>query len=339
MLSSFTTRFHNFIWFLIFTFTLYTMPYLENLLPYEINLSFPEAEAAEAQQEVTSSKTPEQDATFDGTYKPDSSDSSAPSTPEGAAGAGSEPIESKSQNTPVTSLKVDEFTGSAHLSYPIVVPPGRSGLSPQLSISYTSTGGNGWLGVGWDLPVGYIQRRGPRKSVPTYDDSKDVYELNLGGSSQELVPIGSDEYRLRIEGALLKIKYTSDGNFWEVWDKSGTKMTFGKMVDSKDSRIGLVRNPSNKNQTFRWCLNRVEDPRTNYMELVYWKDEEEIQGVTVTYQIYLQEIKYNGQVSGSLQHNHRVLFNLEGSIRPDPIFNYRGGFKMWTRKRLSNIEV
>ena len=60
MLSSFTTRFHNFIWFLIFTFTLYTMPYLETLLPYEVNLSFPEAEAAEAQQEATSSKTPEQ---------------------------------------------------------------------------------------------------------------------------------------------------------------------------------------------------------------------------------------------------------------------------------------
>ena len=339
MLSSFTTRFHNFIWFLIFTFTLYTTPYLENLLPYEINLSFPEAEAAEAQQEATSSKTPEQDATFDGTYKPDSSDSSAPSVPEGAAAEGSEPIESKSQNTPVTSLKVDEFTGSAHLSYPIVVPPGRSGLSPQLSINYTSTGGNGWLGVGWDISVGYIQRRGPRKAVPKYNDTNDVYELNLGGSSQELVPIGGDEYRLRIEGALLKIKYNSNGNFWEVWDKSGTKMTFGKMVDSSDSRIGLVRNPNNKNETFRWCLSHVQDPRTNYMELVYSKDEEQIEGQWVTYQIYLQEIKYNGQDSGGLQHNHRVLFNLEGSIRPDPIFNYRGGFKMWTRKRLSNIEV
>ena len=61
--------------------------------------------------------------------------------------------------------------------------------------------------------------------------------------------------------------------------------------------------------------------------------------MAVTYQIYLQEIKYNGQDSGGLQHNHRVLFNLEGSIRPDPIFNYRGGFKMWTRKRLSTVEV
>jgi len=336
MLSSFTTRFHNFIWFLIFTFTLYTMPCLETLLPYEINLSFPEAEAAEAQQEATSSKTPEQDPTFDGTYKPDSSDSSAPSATEGAAAAGSDTTESKSLDTPTTSLKVDEFTGAAHLSYPIVVPPGRSGLSPQLSISYSSTGGNGWLGVGWDLPVGYIQRRGPRKAVPKYNDTTDVYELNLGGSSQELVPIGGDEYRLRIEGALLKIKYKSDEKCWEVWDKSGTKMTFGSAVAS---RIGTEKDPDAKEKIYRWCLDRVQDPRTNYMELIYWKDEEEIQGVTVTYQIYLQEIKYNGQDSGGLQHNHRVLFNLEGSIRPDPIFNYRGGFKMWTRKRLSTVEV
>ena len=340
-LTGFTTRFHNFIWFLIFTFTLYTMPYLENLLPYEINLSFPEAEAAEAQQEAqqeaTSSKTPEQDATFDGTYKPDAS---APSAPEGAAAAGSDTTESKSLDTPAASLKVDEFTGAAHLSYPIVVPPGRSGLAPQLSISYSSTGGNGWLGVGWDIPVGYIQRRGPRKAVPKYNDTTDVYELNLGGSSQELVctancpPGGGNlrEYRLRIEGAYLKITYNVSSNYWEVRDKSGIKMRFG--IDA-NSRIGKIKEPVNGTDTYRWCLDRVQDPKTNYMEIIYWRDQD----TTNTYQIYLQEIRYNGQESGSLQPNHRVLFNLEGSIRPDPIFNYRGGFKMLTRKRLSNIEV
>jgi len=282
---------------------------------------------------VTSSKTPEQDPNFDGTYKPDSS---APSAPEGVVAAGSDTTESKSLDTPTASLKVDEFTGAAHMSYPIVVPPGRSGLSPQLSINYTSTGGNGWLGVGWDLPVGYIQRRGPRKAVPKYDDTKDVYELNLGGSSQELVPIGSDEYRLRIEGALLKIKYNLSGNYWEVWDKSGAKMRFGY---SAATRIGKVRAPALKNDTYRWCLDRVEDPRTNYMEFIYWKDEEQIEGQWVTNQIYLQEIKYNGQVSGSLPHNHRVIFNLESSNRTDPVYNYRGGFKILTRKRLSTIEV
>jgi hypothetical protein len=61
MLCSFTNRFHNFIWFLIFTFTLYCMPHLEMLLPYRLNLFLPGAEAAEAQPEDTSSKGPQSD--------------------------------------------------------------------------------------------------------------------------------------------------------------------------------------------------------------------------------------------------------------------------------------
>lgn len=43
--------------------------------------------------------------------------------------------------------------GENRLSYPIEVPPGRSGLHPQLGVSYNSAGGDGWLGLGRDLPV------------------------------------------------------------------------------------------------------------------------------------------------------------------------------------------
>src|SRR5690606_14838151 len=33
--------------------------------------------------------------------------------------------------------------GAAHISYPIVIPPGRNGMQPNLSIQYNSEGGNG----------------------------------------------------------------------------------------------------------------------------------------------------------------------------------------------------
>ena len=352
MLSTFTIRFRNFIWFLIFTFTLYCMPHLETLLPYEIHISFSEAEAAEV--EASETQAPEIQA-------PETQAERAQeiAAEEASAGEASSSQESSAEASSATSsvdgspemgfssvsFKVDDFTGAAHLSYPIAVPPGRSGLAPQLSLSYTSSGGNGWVGVGWDIPFGYIQRRGPRKGLPKYDDTKDVYELNLGGASQELVCVANcppgggspREYRLKIEGAYLKIVYYSDSqNYWEVWDKSGNKMRFGF---SAASRIGKVRNPANGTDTYRWCLDRVDDPKTNYMEILYGNDEEQIQGQWVTYQIYLQEINYNGQVSGSLPHNHRVIFNLESTNRSDPIYNYRGGFKTLTRKRLSSIEI
>ena len=59
-------------------------------------------------------------------------------------------------------------TGDARLSYPLQLPPGRAGLQPQLAIQYNSSGGNGWLGLGWDLSMPSITID-TRWGVPRYD--------------------------------------------------------------------------------------------------------------------------------------------------------------------------
>ncbi len=48
--------------------------------------------------------------------------------------------------------------GAAQFSYPIEVPPGRNGLQPNVALQYSSYNENGWVGVGWDLALGSIQR-------------------------------------------------------------------------------------------------------------------------------------------------------------------------------------
>ena len=48
------------------------------------------------------------------------------------------------------SFSVD-YLGSAKLNVPIDVPPGTSGMVPHLSLSYSSSNGNGYVGVGWTL--------------------------------------------------------------------------------------------------------------------------------------------------------------------------------------------
>jgi Salmonella virulence plasmid 65kDa B protein len=114
---------------------------------------------------------------------------------------------------PQSDFDVDDFTGAAHLKYPIQVPPARAGLAPKLVIDYNSYGKNGWLGVGFDLPIGFIQRMGPRKSVPKYNDT-DTYYLSLGERSlHELVSIATNEYRQKIEGPFNRIKYYPTGNY------------------------------------------------------------------------------------------------------------------------------
>src|SRR5438552_17724159 len=66
-------------------------------------------------------------------------------------------------------------TGTASLSVPIAVSPGRSGFTPHLSLTYDSGAGNGPFGFGWTLSLAAITRK-TDKRLPQYrdDDDSDV---------------------------------------------------------------------------------------------------------------------------------------------------------------------
>src|SRR5207245_269243 len=50
-------------------------------------------------------------------------------------------------------------TGTATFTVPIALPPGRRGTQPGLSFGYSSSGGNGVLGIGWSVGVPFIARQ------------------------------------------------------------------------------------------------------------------------------------------------------------------------------------
>lgn len=181
------------------------------------------------------------------------------------------------------SIQIDEFMGAATHSVSIPVPPGRAGIEPQLTLNYHShrKNPNSWVGYGWDLDIGSIERTAENGFLDLHEGTK--FEARLGGQSEELflVETGAsassygvilpsnmrlDRYQARVDSAFniyLFLKSThanvQDGG-WVVIDKSGKRYEFG--VDF--ARIG---GPGR--EAFKWLLTRVVDTNGNDMVVDY----------------------------------------------------------------------
>ena len=211
-------------------------------------------------------------------------------------------------------------TGTAATGIPIEVPPGRKDMAPRLSLNYSSSQSNGWLGVGWMLDLGAIQRE--TKWGVNYGVNDYVFVIN--SSRSELVfraDWGFNYYGAKIEGEFSKYYHNNITGGWEVTAKNGTKYYFGSASASRQY------DPDNANAIFKWSLDRVEDTNGNYMEIYYQKYDNEI---------YLDEIKYTGSAAGLTPANS-VKFYLEP--RTDAYEVYTTRFPVKTAYRLKTIEV
>src|SRR6266571_8016112 len=130
-----------------------------------------------------------------------------------------------------SSISVDTFTGAASSSYGFLVPPGRDGIQPDLTIAYNSgSAAPTILGRGWDLAIPFIQRS-TRKGQPTFTWS-DTFSIKWTGKFIDLVmvcdpssgcPQGVREFRTEVE-RYLRIKsysFPPQLTYWEVEDGNG----------------------------------------------------------------------------------------------------------------------
>jgi RHS repeat-associated protein len=223
---------------------------------------------------------------------------------------------SANSDTPLPDL----FTGTMSYRIPIAVPPGRKGVDPGIVLTYRSTNGNGWLGVGWELEMGSIERN--TKGGVNYDASD--FLLRGPGGTTELVEISSPgasprEYRAKIEGSFIRV-VMQDG-YWIATDKKGVRFFFGQVDETR------LRDPSDSTRVFKWCLDRIEDPNGNYVTFNYTQDQN---------QLYLNEINYTG--NNTLPTTNSVKFILYDT-RSDAPTMYTTKFAVTTAKLLKSIEV
>ena len=226
-------------------------------------------------------------------------------------------IEGSSLGISIPAPENLQFYGAATSKIPITVPPGRKGISPNISLIYNNLQANGWIGVGWDIDMGSIQRL--RKWG--LDCSANDYIMVKDGFYSELIPRtdwGTNYYGEKIEGNFAKYCYQTATGGWTVTKKDGTIYFYGTTSASRQGGCA--------SGTFKWCLDKVKDTNGNYMTITYTKDQGEI---------YLDRIDYTG--NAGIGTTNYVKFYLETRTDKPPMYTLNK--LVTTAKRLNRIET
>lgn len=164
-------------------------------------------------------------------------------------------------------------TGAATYTIPIEVPPGTAGMQPSLAVSYNSQGGDGIMGMGWNISgLSAITRTG--KTI--YHDGQ-LKGVNLDANDRfsydgnRLVVVtgnyGEDasEYRTEMETfskITVQNSFSSNNEWFQVETKDGKIIDYG---NGNNSRI--VAGSSNK--AIAWMISKIKDRNGNYIKYSY----------------------------------------------------------------------
>ncbi|MFI1700711.1 SpvB/TcaC N-terminal domain-containing protein [Streptomyces bobili] len=191
-------------------------------------------------------------------------------------------------------------TGTASLSLPLPLAPGRAGFGPELALSYDSGSGNGPFGYGWSVALPAVTRRTDR-GVPRYRDAEDSDVFVLSGA-EDLVPVlraGPDggwvrdeqgrevveererdgytvrRYRPRVEGLFARIeRWTrhADGRVhWRSVSPDNVTTLYGSTPDS------VVADPDDPSRVFSWLISESDNGKGD--AIVYSYRAEDSAGV------------------------------------------------------------
>ncbi|WP_347216812.1 SpvB/TcaC N-terminal domain-containing protein, partial [Chryseobacterium sp.] len=242
--------------------------------------------------------------------------------------------------------------GDASANYPIRVPAGIGGMQPSVSIGYSSGGGNGWMGDGWNINGLSAITVDARWGTPLFDGGKETELYSFDGemlvypneylphrhndmsetnaaittekqSRSSYVNNGVKQFYLRKnhDFTLIERIGTSPNNYtWKVTSTDGTKRYYGGSSDAVlYSGSGIAH----------WGLRMVEDAHGNTMEFTYYNES----GGGGTF----HQVK---KIAYGRNKDYTVNFNKETSItRQDVTTNAKQGFVRSEPYLLKDIEV
>ena len=240
------------------------------------------------------------------------------------------------------AFRVSE-SGSASYSVPILAAAGTAGVAPQLSLNYSSSGGNGLVGIGWQLNgISSIARcrqtlHQDGVSLPISGSQQDRFCLD----GQRLIAVGEGAYGA--VGAHYQTEFsqhariTSLGgtpghpNAFKVERKDGSVSYYGAAPGSSDS--DAQQQLGDGSTTLVWAIKQFSDSVGNPIWYHYHND---------SHGHRISEVRYAyGDRPGPAGHGAAISFSYttpdSDNPRLDPIYGYLAGQPLVTRARLNTI--
>ncbi len=223
------------------------------------------------------------------------------------------------------SFRVDEG-GQANYSIPIYAPVGVAGVKPNVSLNYNSAGGNGVMGVGWQISANGGIYRCPQSMAINGKHGSINFDENdrfcFGG--QQLVVVSGDygaansEYRTAIDSQTKVIAYGSEGSgpqYFKVWQKDGSINAYGITNNSQfhANDDGVITN-----EILTWAQTYSEDRFGNKINYFYQLDEangeNQIESIQYSPNVKIQfsytsdrsDVKYGYYLGGKTQRTERL---------------------------------
>lgn len=257
--------------------------------------------------------------------------------------------------------------GGANLQHPIVLPPGRAGMAPGLAFQYQSGGANGWLGVGWSVPMSTIEID-TRFGVPRYEEESEHRYVLDGQALVEadaeilearpwLAPGDDETIFVRRAGPpsemIVRIGESAPYQ-WELRFKDGRVRRYGgtanaQLADPHEPVVSVEQ----RTKIFRWYVREDEDAYGNRVEYTYTHEEGCLDDVRTAQDpvhcdenfvsVYPEQIEYtkNDRTGndGKGWGYYRVRFETMSELRSDMVISARPGFVEAKRRLLKSVIV
>ncbi len=211
-------------------------------------------------------------------------------------------------------------SGAATYTVPIEVPAGVAGVQPSISISYNSQGGNGLLGIGWNLSVvSAISVTGADFYHDGYADGvKFDGNDKLTWDGQRLI---NDNGTLKTETETFTTIVPYSGGY-KITTKDNTVLYYGIDAESRSYLPGTTK-------IMAWYLKQSVDVAGNDINYHYISDNGEfllsyIDYTRDNFKSYNEPNKYN-----------KIVFDYD--VRPDILTTYLNGSVITNTKRLCKI--